>query len=105
MDSLMALRNEAQESRKTMARRIAAIRGKLSVAGIADEALTAVDPQMRLGAKIVATARTFPLMSLAVAAGVGWLMSQSFDIGGEKPRDRKPKRKKIQHRKKMETIK
>jgi hypothetical protein len=100
MTSLEALEREADRRKSQFEARLEQVKHRLTPAGLADEALRALDVSGRSAtAAAVETAKRNPLLALGLAAGAGWLI-----LGARQSAKRASKRARTDQHKKMKEI-
>ena len=100
MATIEDLEREADRRKSQFESRLEQIKQRLTPAGIADEALRALDVTGRSAtAAAVDTARRNPLLALGLAAGAGWLI-----LGARQSAIRASKRARTHQQKKMKEI-
>jgi ElaB/YqjD/DUF883 family membrane-anchored ribosome-binding protein len=100
MPTIEALEHEADRRKLQFESRLEQVKQRLTPAGIADEALRALDVSGRSAtAAAVDTARRNPLLALGLAAGAGWLI-----LGARQSAIRASKRARTDHSKRMKEI-
>lgn len=74
MKSMAHMRAEVRSSREQLENTVAELRDRLSPAQIAEDAMHFLDPELSLLGRIKSGVQNNRLLSLAVLAGVGWLV-------------------------------
>ena len=100
MATVEDLEREADRRKSQFEARLEQVKQRLTPAGIADEALRAIDISGRSAtAAAVDTARRNPLLALGLAAGAGWLI-----LGARQSARRASSRARNNQHKKMKEI-
>ena len=100
MATVEDLEREADRRKSQFEARLEQVKQRLTPAGIADEALRAIDISGRSAtAAAVDTARRNPLLALGLAAGAGWLI-----LGARQSARRASRRARNNQHKKMKEI-
>ncbi|MGH6875495.1 MAG: hypothetical protein ACREDW_10795 [Aestuariivirgaceae bacterium] len=98
MAKVEALEREADRCKAQFETRLEQVKQRLSPAGLAEEAMNAVDFPGRVAtAAVLDSVRRNPLLALGLAAGAGWLIlgaRHSAVRGSKRARTRKQKRMK-----------
>lgn len=78
--SIEEIEADLERERLALQANLAALRQKMSVRGVAEEAMGLIGPAAKgVGSSVEATARSYPLATLATGAGLVWLL---FGRGG-----------------------
>jgi len=100
MATIEELEREADRRKSRFEARLEEVKQRLTPAGIADEALRAIDVSGRsVTAAAVDTARRSPLLALGLAAGAGWLF-----LGARQSALRASRRARTNQHKKLKEI-
>jgi hypothetical protein len=83
MKSKVEALSDARQKRAKVEETLAAIRARLTVPQLAEDAMNFVDPDLALLGRIRVGVRQNRLLSLAVLAGAGWLVGSSRRSIGE----------------------
>lgn len=101
MSSLLQLEKEAQDRRAQFAKTLLEVRGRLTLSGLANEALGLVNPQYIRLRSAYSSIKRNPILAAGILAGAGWLFKQalrtngsSFKIGRIRVRSLSPKPRK-----------
>ena len=97
MAKLDSLEREADRCKAQFEARLEQVKKRLSPAGIAEEAVKALDlPRRAATAAAMNSVRRNPLLALGVAAGAGWLL-----LGARQSAVRTPRRARTSKQKRM----
>lgn len=88
MKSMAEARAEARSSREQLENTVAELRDRLSPAQIAEDAMHLLDPELSLLGRIKSGVQNNRLLSLAVLAGVGWLVGLPRRRNGDSQKTR-----------------
>jgi hypothetical protein len=93
MNTIEALEAEADRRRADFTKSLGQVRRKLTPLGLADEALRLIDPQKQVIAAAGQSVRRNPLPAISVLLGLSWLVLNTRQPNGPKPKriKRKPK--------------
>jgi hypothetical protein len=81
MKSLDQLERDAEDQRVLFEASLGALRKRLTLRGLADEAAALADPAATRLVPAYAAVKRHPLAAAAVLAGAGWLFKQAVDRG------------------------
>lgn len=76
MDELKRARTKATVRRKDMLSSIEAVRSRLTLPQLADDALSLLDPELSLPRRVKATVTSQPLAVTFLLGAAGWLLFQ-----------------------------
>ena len=76
MRSLQQLEKEARDRRAQFATTLLDFRSRLTLPGLADEALRHLDPHFTRLPPVYSAVKRHPLLTASALAGVGWLLKQ-----------------------------
>ena len=93
MNKIEALEAEADRRRADFTKSLVKVRRKLTPLGLADEALRRLDPQKQAIAAAGQSVRRNPLPAISVLLGLSWLVLNTRQPNGSKPKrvKRKPR--------------
>lgn len=77
MDELKRARKHAQARRRDVLAGIETVRGRLTLPQLADDALSIVDPELRLPHRIKTAVSSQPLAAALVLGAAAWLLTAS----------------------------
>ena len=78
MRSLQQLEKEARDRRAQFATTLLDLRSRLTLPGLADEALGHLDPHFTRLPSVYSAVKRHPLLVASALAGVGWLLKQAL---------------------------
>ena len=93
MNKIEVLEAEADRRRADFTKSLVQVRRKLTPLGLADEALRLIDPQREAVAAAGQSLRRNPLPAISVLLGLSWLVLNTRQANGSKPKriKRKPR--------------
>jgi len=93
MNKIEALEAEADRRRADFTKSLGQVRRKLTPLGLTDEALRRLDPQKQAIAAAGQSVRRNPLPAISVLLGLSWLVLNTRQPNGSKPKrvKRKPR--------------
>ena len=73
MTSLEGLRSKARAKRREVTKTLTAVRGRLNVKDLTQDALSVLDPELQVLGHVKSRVKRYPLLAGALVAGAAWL--------------------------------
>ena len=91
MTSLEEARSKARAKRKELTKTLTAVRGRLNVKDLTQDALTVLDPELQILGHVKTRVKQYPLLAGALVAGAAWLAGGGTGTNGTSPGRRRGK--------------